>query len=256
MAMHRRQCRAASDGTSWIGRVRRDERRALGDPGSGLSERHAGACDELHGHPARFMRTRIIPTKSIALKLAALALLASNAAVAFAETPTPESVRLANGHEIEWAHPGLFEVDAVRHRKSALVVPAALRHALREASSVAFPSGSSKRIDGKDYLLVVVNRSSSSRPTGYCGAGEEGALYVLELHGTHAVPRFSLPVQSCLDSVSLDTDGGAQSPYLAIARHDDPVGIDVRWEYLAHGGATHRVYRFVNGTFVETEISQ
>ena len=52
------------------------------------------------------MRTRIIPTKSMALKLAALALLASNAAVAFAETPAPESVRLANGHAIEWARRG------------------------------------------------------------------------------------------------------------------------------------------------------
>ncbi|WP_156814577.1 hypothetical protein [Burkholderia lata] len=202
------------------------------------------------------MRTRIISTKSIALKLAALALLASSAAVAFAETPAPEAVRLANGHEIEWVRPRLFEVDAARHKKTALIVSAALRRALADASSVAFPSDRSKRIDGKDYLLVVVNRSSSSRPTGYCGAGEEGALYVLELHGAHAVPRFSLPVQSCLDSVSLDTDGGAQSPYLAIAWRDDPVGIDIRWEFLSHGGATHRVYRFVNGTFVETEIPQ
>ncbi|WP_230958239.1 hypothetical protein [Burkholderia cepacia] len=191
---------------------------------------------------------------SIALKLAALVLLASNAAVAFAETPAPESVWLANGHEIEWASPRLFEVDAARHTKSALIVPAALRRALAEASSVAFPSGRSKRIDGNDYLLVVVNRSSSSRPTGYCGAGEEGSLYVLELRGTRAVPRFSLPVQSCLDSVSLETDGGTQSPYLAIAWHDDPAAIDIRWEYVAHGGALHRVYRFVNGTFVEAEV--
>lgn len=202
------------------------------------------------------MRTRITPTKSIALKLAALALLASNAAVAFAETPAPESVRLANGHEIEWTRPGLFEVDAARHRKSALIVPAALRRALRDASSVAFPSDQTKRIDGNDYLLVVVNRSSNSRPTGYCGAGEEGALYVLELHGVRAVPRFALPVQSCIDSVSLDTKDGAQSPYLAIAWRDDPAGIDIRWEYLSHGGATHRVYRFANGTFVEAEVSQ
>ncbi|KAF1031077.1 MAG: hypothetical protein GAK33_07733 [Burkholderia lata] len=202
------------------------------------------------------MRTRINPAKSIALKLAALALLASNAIVACAETPAPESVRLANDHEIEWVRPGLVDVDAARHKKSALIVPAALRRALRDASSVAFPSDHAKRIDGNDYLLVVVNRSSNSRPTGYCGAGEEGALYVLELHGSRAVPRFSLPVQSCVDSVSLDTDGGAQSPYLAIAWRDDPIGIDIRWEYLAHGGATHRVYRFVNGAFVEAEVPQ
>lgn len=96
--------------------------------------------------------------------------------------------------------------------------------------------------DGTSWISRV-RRESSSRPTGYYGAGEEGALYVLELHGAHDVQRFSL-----------DTDGGAQSPCLAIAWRDDPVGIDIQWEFLSHGGATHRVYRFVNGTFVETEI--
>ncbi|WP_446903965.1 hypothetical protein [Burkholderia sp. YIM B11467] len=190
------------------------------------------------------------------MKAAALALLAANAAVACAETPAPESVQLANGHAIEWARPRLLEVDAARHRTSVLSVPAALRRALADASSVAFPSDRSKRLDGNDYVLVVVNRASSSRPTGYCGAGEEGALYVLELRGARAVPRFSLPVQSCLDSVSLETDGGTQSPYRAIAWRDAPAGIDIRWEYLAHGGATHRVYRFVNGTFAEVEVPE
>ncbi|WP_175957310.1 hypothetical protein [Burkholderia sp. BCC0405] len=196
------------------------------------------------------------PDEIDCVELAALALLVSNATVAIAETPAPDSVRLANGHEIEWVRPVLVEVDAGRHEKSALIVPTALRHALRDASSVAFPSDHTKRIEGKDYLMVVVNRSSNSRPTGYCGAGEEGALYVLELHGARAVPRFSLPVQSCIDSISLETDDGAQFPYLAIAWRDGPVGIDIRWEYLAHGGATHRVYRFVNGTFVEAEVPQ
>lgn len=37
---------------------------------------------------------------------------------------------------------------------------------------------------------------------------------------------------------------------------DVPVGIDIRWEYLAHDGASHRVYRFVNGTFAEVEVPQ
>lgn len=200
------------------------------------------------------MRIRNTRTISIASRAAALALSVSSVSVACAETLAPESVRLANGHAIEWARPRLLDVDATGKRTSALSVPAALRRALADASSVAFPSNRSQRIDGNDYVLVVVNRSSNSRPTGYCGAGEEGALYVLELRGARAVPRFSLPVQSCLDSVSLETDGGAQSPYLAIAWRDAPAGIDIRWEYLAHGGATHRVYRFVNGTFAEVEV--
>ncbi|MDR0243311.1 MAG: hypothetical protein LBJ65_17090 [Burkholderia sp.] len=200
------------------------------------------------------MQTRNGPTIPAALKRAALALLVSNAVMASAETPAPESVRLVNGHAIEWVRPRLIEVDAAGKRKSALSVPPALRHALADASSVAFPSDSAKRIDGSDHVMVVVNRSSSSRPTGYCGAGEEGTLYVLELRGARAVPRFSLPVQSCLDSVSLETESGTQSPYRAITWRDAPAGIDIRWEYVAHGGATHRVYRFVNGTFAEVDV--
>ncbi|CAB3773692.1 hypothetical protein BPA30113_05573 [Burkholderia paludis] len=238
---------------SWIGRVRRDERRTRWDPDAGVPGRQAGARDAARGHAVRSVRMRRGSMLSAALKLATLALLVSRVAVAGAETPAPESVRLANGRSIEWARPRLIEVDTVRRKTATLVVPAALRRALADASSVAFPSDRSKRIDGNEYVLVVVNRSSSSRPTGYCGAGEEGALYVLELHGARAVTNFSLPVQSCLESVSLETDGGAQSPYLAIAWRDDPVGIDIRWEYLAHGGATHRVYRFVNGAFAEVE---
>ncbi|WP_256260689.1 MULTISPECIES: hypothetical protein [Burkholderia] len=35
---------------------------------------------------------------------------------------------------------------------------------------------------------------------------------------------------------------------------DAPGGSDIRWKYLAHDGATHRVYRFVSGTFAEVEI--
>ncbi|WP_176051796.1 hypothetical protein [Burkholderia sp. BCC1644] len=202
------------------------------------------------------MQIRNVPAIQAALKLATLALLVSHAAVASAETPAPESVRLADGHAIEWARPSLIQVDAAGRRTSALSVPAALRRALADASSVAFPSDRAKRIDGSDHVLVVVNRSSSSRPTGYCGAGEEGTLYVLALHGTRAVQRFSLPVQSCLDSVSLETESGTQSPYRAITWRDAPDGIDIRWEYVVHDGATHRVYRFVRGAFVEVESPQ
>ncbi|WP_208458565.1 hypothetical protein [Burkholderia metallica] len=83
-----------------------------------------------------------------------------------------------------------------------------------------FSSDPSKRIDGDESLPVVVHRASNSRRTGYGGAGKERTLYVPERRGARAVPRFSLPVLRCVDSVSLDTDGGAQSPYPAIAPRD------------------------------------
>ncbi|WP_175997234.1 hypothetical protein [Burkholderia stabilis] len=71
-----------------------------------------------------------------------------------------------------------------------------------------------------------------------------------------AAPRFSLPVQSGLDSVSLETDGEAQSPYLAITWRTAPAGIDIHRKYLAHGGATHRFQRFLNGTCADAEAPQ
>ncbi|AXK61577.1 hypothetical protein [Burkholderia sp. IDO3] len=173
------------------------------------------------------------------------------AASAFADTDAPASVRLSSGHELQQDGKRLVEIDAAHHRTSTVRLPTALRRAVASASSIGFPSASSKVIDGKEFVLVVVNQSSSDNPMGYCGAGEEGTLYALQVSGNVATSRYAMPVQSCLNDISLDTDVNNRSPYGAIAWRDDPPGFGIAWTYIGHAGPATREYRYDGATFVE-----
>lgn len=192
-----------------------------------------------------------MPITSLGIKagvLAAVLLLVSSLAIA--ETPSPDAVALAGGRVLLHRGKKLVEVDAITKKELVLHFPVSVKRAVSSASSVGFPSDRSRIINGKEYMLIVVNQSSSNNPMGYCGAGEEGTLYVLQIEGIKADLRFSLPVQSCLKSIALDTETGTQSPYLAIAWNDAPTGIKVAWEHNAEKGRTNQIYRFQGGTFV------
>ncbi|RQZ15780.1 hypothetical protein DIE14_33360 [Burkholderia sp. Bp9017] len=173
------------------------------------------------------------------------------AASAFAGTDAPASVRLSSGHELQQDGKRLVEIDAAHHRTTIVRLPAALRRAVASASSIGFPSASSKVVDGKEFVLIVVNQSSSDNPTGYCGAGEEGTLYTLQVSGNVATSRYAMPVQSCLHDISLDTDVNNRSPYRAIEWRDDPPGFRIAWTYIGHAGPVTREYRYDGTTFVE-----
>jgi hypothetical protein len=170
--------------------------------------------------------------------------------LAIAETPSPETVNLEGGRVLLQKDRKLVEVDAAHSKEFPLRFPATFKRSVTTASSVAFPADRSRVIDGKEYILVVVNQSSSNNPMGYCGAGEEGTLYVFQIEGNKAEPRFSFPVQSCLKSVALATETGTKSPYLAIAWNDAPIGIKIVWEHDADKGPASQLYRFQGGTFV------
>ncbi|KKL35479.1 hypothetical protein WR30_17350 [Burkholderia contaminans FFH2055] len=172
---------------------------------------------------------------------------------AFAETEAPTSVRLANGLELQQDGKRLVEVDIAHHRSTAVQLPTVLRRAVASASSIGFPSASTKVVDGKELVLVVVNQSSSNNPMGYCGAGEESTLYVLQIKGNVAAPKYSMPVQSCLHSVSLDTDVNNRSPWLAIEWLDDPPGFKVTWTNIDDAGPATREYRYNGSTFVQSK---
>nr|WP_175803153.1 hypothetical protein [Burkholderia anthina] len=178
---------------------------------------------------------------------AALAITAS----AFADTDAPASVRLSNGHALQQDGKRLVEVDAAHRRTTTVRLPIALRRAVASASSIGFPSASSKVIDGKEFVLVLVNQSSSDNPMGYCGAGEEGTLYALQVSGNVATSRYAMPVHSCLNDISLDTDVNNRSPYGAIEWRDDPPGFRIAWTYIGHAGPATREYRYDGTTFVE-----
>lgn len=193
-----------------------------------------------------------MPITSLGIKrLVLLVALGATSASALAEVPPPTQIDLAGGRLVQQKDSRLFTVDAEKHKVLPIQVPPALRRALKTSSSIAFPADHSRLIDGNEYILVVVNQSSSSNPTGYCGAGEEGTLYALELHDSAAVPRFALPVQSCLKDLDLASDSNQKSGYLAITWKDAPVGIQVRWDVYGDKSDVSRFYKYQGGQFIE-----
>ncbi|NTY41444.1 hypothetical protein [Burkholderia diffusa] len=177
----------------------------------------------------------------------------SIAASAFAETAAPASVRLSNGRELQQDGKRLVELDVAHHRSKTLQLPTALRRAVASASSIGFPSASSKVVDGKEFILVVANQSSSNNPMGFCGAGEESTLYALQVKGNVASSKYAMPVQSCLHSVSLDTDVNNRSPWLAIEWVENPVGFKITWTNIDDAGPATREYRYNGNTFVQSK---
>jgi hypothetical protein len=184
-------------------------------------------------------------------QLVLLVALVAPSASTLAEVPLPTQINLASGDLVQQRDKRLFEVDAEKHKVSPIQVPPALRQALKTSSSIAFPADHSSLIDGNEYILVVVNQSSSSNPMGYCGVGEEGTLYALELHDRFAVPRFSQLVQSCLKDFDLASDSNQKSGYLAITWKDVPVGIQVNWDIYGDKADVSRFYKYQNGQFIE-----
>lgn len=85
----------------------------------------------------------------------------------------------------------------------------------------------------RDRLLYLsVRRSSPGDGHGYCGAGAEMALTVVDLHGAPSILA-RVPVSSCLDNIDLDApglddltpyavrDGRLRIRFSAYAGHDD-----------------------------------
>jgi hypothetical protein len=193
------------------------------------------------------MRITLLGIKQLVLLVALGAMSAST----LAEVPSPTQIDLKGGRLVQQKDNRLFTVDAEKRKVLPIQVPPALRRAIKTSSSIAFPADHSRLIDGNEYILVVVNQSSSSNPMGYCGAGEEGTLYALELHDGTAVPRFTLPVQSCLKDLDLASDSNQKSGYLAITWKDDPVGIQVRWDVYGDKSDVSRFFKYQDGQFIE-----
>ncbi|WP_202755643.1 hypothetical protein [Burkholderia cenocepacia] len=174
---------------------------------------------------------------------------------AFADEQAPTSVRLSSGHQFQQTEDGkrLIEVDAARHRTITVKLPTAFRRAVASSSGIGFPSATSKVVDGKEFVLVVVSQSSSNQPMGFCGAGDESTLYALQVNGNAAAPVYSMPVQSCLHSVSLDDNGGYRSPWLAIEWIENPFGFKITWTNIDDAGNATREYRYNGNTFARSK---
>jgi hypothetical protein len=170
--------------------------------------------------------------------------------VAAGQTPAPQFVQLSAGPILQEKAHRLVMTDARHGKLLTLTVPAELRRALMSSSSITFPAAQATVIDGQEFVMVVVNQSSSDNPTGYCGAGEEGTLYVLRLNGNRAEQAYSTLVQSCLKNIDLFTDSGNKSPYLAITWTEDGGGFQIHWLNYTRPAPLTRIYHYKSGTFV------
>jgi hypothetical protein len=181
----------------------------------------------------------------------AISILKATASIAGELVSTPKQVMLLAGDEIQQKSGRLYEVDPARHKVAPVRVSTALDRELKTSSSVIFPDDQSRKIDGKEYFLIVINHASTSNPTGYCGAGEESVLYVLELEDNEVVSRFSLPVRSCLNDYDLADDSGQKSEYRSIEWSDSPQGIGIRWDIYGDVSNVSRFYINQGGNFKE-----
>lgn len=186
-------------------------------------------------------------------RIAFSAMLITAYPVATAEVPAPKQVDLTGERRLQQNDKQLLEIDTVKGKVSSIRLPKSLDRAFRRSSSIVFPVDHSQLIEEKEYVLVVVNQPSSPNPTGYCGAGEEGTLYVLELQGSNALPRFSSLVQSCLKNYILASEYGQKSGYLAITWKNAPIGIHIQWDIHGDINGSSRFYRYENGQFKDAK---
>lgn len=139
--------------------------------------------------------------------------------------------------------------------KSTVAVDSAIRNALRDASELigigarAFPDG-----DRSYFVLAVATPSVERSGTGFCGAGTEDRLLLIEWQGKvrKLALRDQFEIQSCLKSIALRSDQGSDLPTL-LGKVGGPTHIQLTWvEHPKYHQMTTTVTA-QDGKFVVTE---
>ncbi|CAN7759264.1 hypothetical protein LJR034_007153 [Caballeronia sp. LjRoot34] len=169
--------------------------------------------------------------------------------------PLPVSVEISDGRIVTVRENHLYVQEQDARISYTIQLPNTLRHELASASGVAFPESHSLLVDGNEYILFIVDHSSGQPPEGYCGAGNEGELYALQITGTLAKVKFSKLVQSCLKNIELSSDG-TTSPYRSVAWNKTPVGISIAWMSDSFGRTITRLYQLNHGQFNEIPVAK
>lgn len=120
------------------------------------------------------------------------------------QLPLPDSRTISIGHM-----GSKLVVREIRQRAQAISLDAKVRSHLANAESAThiFPTAISKT---SPPLFVVVTRKHSTvrRGMGFCGAGLEDYLLLLEVGNNKIVLKDQLLLQSCLKSIVLASDSG------------------------------------------------
>jgi len=162
--------------------------------------------------------------------------------IAIAKTGLPQAIEVSNqdslifhGHELYVTHSDESKTRSTVHLSEDL------HRAINTASTVLFPEHRSLNVAGKEYILIVVGHPSSSRPEGFCGAGEEDVLYVAEFDRGRLETKYTNLVRSCLKNIELESDG-TESPIKSITWIDSPAGFRVAWLSDEQGAETIQTY--------------
>jgi hypothetical protein len=109
--------------------------------------------------------------------------------------------------------------------------------------------GAIRNGDHLQLLLAVSSPSRQNRTAGYCGAGTEDKLVLLDFQPpASARPLDMLPLQSCLNDFLLDSDRGADLEQM-LGRITDPTSFELAWdEHPKYGSGKKRV-EIRNGKF-------
>ena len=114
---------------------------------------------------------------------------------------------------------------------SSMKVDAKLKHGIRQSTDFFFV-GQHAFFDSTGFyaLMIVQTPSKKSLGQGFCGAGTEDYLYLLELNidQLKVLIRDSLILQSCLKNISLNEDEG-QSIRQRFKSIDASNGLSVKW---------------------------
>ncbi|VXB95888.1 conserved exported hypothetical protein [Burkholderia sp. 8Y] len=167
----------------------------------------------------------------------------------FGAQQSPASVMVSDGKRLTVSDGRV--VVAAPGDKRILKLPPSLQRALRTSAEIVFPEALSRRMGGRDFILVVLKSPSSNSPGSYCGAGTEDELYVLDIDGRTAKIGLSAKVSSCLDNIELE-DNGVDSPYSSIRWVGSPAGVSVSWARDRKGVKRTGLYKMANGRFVES----
>lgn len=169
--------------------------------------------------------------------------------LSYAKTSLPDSVTISTGESVIFENGRVFITRS--SDKHMIELPTLLNRALRDSDEVVFPEAMSRRVDGKDVILIIVVTASSPNPVGYCGAGLEANLYAVELRGTAGKVIFYKKVGSCLDSINMN-DNGVDSRFKAIKWVNDSADVSISWARDEAGQARIHIYRINHGKFEES----
>lgn len=111
-----------------------------------------------------------------------------------------------------------------------------------------FPVFFSKPSDGGNYLVLIARAPSKSpQGSGYCGAGYEDHVILLEYRNLNIVRRDDFLLQSCLSSIALDTDDADD---IMKALFIDPRNYSRRFRWITDSNNQNHTLSIANGKFL------